>query len=436
MRDFFRSPLFRCLVCLILVCCILVNVSPIRAEALPISVWVWLEASMVFASIMSGLGVSPIDELAEGFADTCNSCWDFVSLNYDFVTDDEKIAVWATGTDELPFMVDQEVIEAVRDWLFTSETIVENNADEGWAYYNGIPFPTLPDWNKETHPYGFITQYSNNRTYFYAVSDYSIEYEDGNESKPILYFSDPVCSKLALNGFSWGDVVEDSITGFYFVDSRLFYWSNFDIYHPDGTLILAASEPSSTQTVTAEDYLTLNYVAPSEMDFSTGYSTWTAGAISVPGVRAEEGEETVVVPLSIPGTAADVYSFSQADVWTGANTAADVIAQAVPITGTGTADPTLPVVPDVPTEIAPYTFSLNDIFPFCIPFDLYDFLTCLDAAPVAPVIEWALQLPGGGTFPITLDLSPFDSVAQLLRRLELLIFCVGLALKTRDLIKG
>ena len=143
MRDFFRSPLFRCLVCLILVCCILVNVSPIRAEALPISTWVWLEASMVFASIMSGLGVSPIDELAEGFADTCNSCWDFVSLNYDFVTDDEKIAVWATGTDELPFMVDQEVIEAVRDWLFTSETIVENNADSDWAYYNGIPYPVF-----------------------------------------------------------------------------------------------------------------------------------------------------------------------------------------------------------------------------------------------------------------------------------------------------
>ena len=110
---------------------------------------------------------------------------------------------------------------------------------------------------------------------------------------------------------------------------------------------------------------------------------------------------------------------------------------APPDTGdTDSSTPTDPSVPDVPSDIAAYTFSLNDIFPFCIPFDLYDFLTCLDAAPVAPVIEWALQLPGGGTFPITLDLSPFDSVAQLLRRLELLIFCVGLALKTRDLIKG
>lgn len=88
------------------------------------------------------------------------------------------------------------------------------------------------------------------------------------------------------------------------------------------------------------------------------------------------------------------------------------------------------------TDPTAYALDLSNYFPFCIPFDLYDFLACLNADPVTPVIEWELVLPGGSTYPIELDLSPFDSVAKLLRRLQLLVFIIGLAFKTRDLIKG
>jgi hypothetical protein len=83
-----------------------------------------------------------------------------------------------------------------------------------------------------------------------------------------------------------------------------------------------------------------------------------------------------------------------------------------------------------------FTLDLKQYFPFCIPFDLYAFFTCLNAEPVAPVIEWIIPLPGGKTYPFEIDLSAFDSVAQILRRMQLLLFCVGLAFKTRDLIKG
>ena len=55
---------------------------------------------------------------------------------------------------------------------------------------------------------------------------------------------------------------------------------------------------------------------------------------------------------------------------------------------------------------------------------------------MAPVIEWIIPLPGGKTYPFEIDLSVFDPVAQVLRRMQLLLFCVGLAFKTRDLIKG
>ena len=89
-----------------------------------------------------------------------------------------------------------------------------------------------------------------------------------------------------------------------------------------------------------------------------------------------------------------------------------------------------------PTDPNAFALDLSNYFPFCIPFDLYDFLSCLNADPVTPVIEWEIALPGGGSYPLELDLSPFDPVAQLLRRLQLLLFIIGLAFKTRDLIKG
>ena len=111
-------------------------------------------------------------------------------------------------------------------------------------------------------------------------------------------------------------------------------------------------------------------------------------------------------------------------------------AQTLPGTNTGTNTGTITGVWSPPANPGQFALDLSNYFPFCIPFDLYDFFSCLNADPVAPVIQWELPLPRGSTYPIEIDLSPFDSVAQLLRRLQLLLFIVGLAVKTRDLIKG
>jgi hypothetical protein len=126
-----------------------------------------------------------------------------------------------------------------------------------------------------------------------------------------------------------------------------------------------------------------------------------------------------------------IGTLTQPDIWQGS------IADPMPDTDTNPDTQPDPGIPGAPsTDIGDYQIDLKKFFPFCIPFDLYDFFTCLSADPVAPVIEWVIPLPGGGTYPLVIDLSAFDSVAQLLRQLQLLLFCVGLAFKTRDLIKG
>lgn len=80
--------------------------------------------------------------------------------------------------------------------------------------------------------------------------------------------------------------------------------------------------------------------------------------------------------------------------------------------------------------------ELKDIFPFCIPFDLYDMVTGLQAARCAPHFEWQLVVPNVIDYTFVIDFSSFDTVATLLRMLELLAFCVGLAFVTRSIIRG
>lgn len=80
------------------------------------------------------------------------------------------------------------------------------------------------------------------------------------------------------------------------------------------------------------------------------------------------------------------------------------------------------------------TPDLRSVFPFCIPFDLYNIFGVLKyEGREAPVIVWNFEILGN-SYPVIIDLSPYEEVASLLRLLELLAFIVGLAVATRRLI--
>lgn len=104
-----------------------------------------------------------------------------------------------------------------------------------------------------------------------------------------------------------------------------------------------------------------------------------------------------------------------------------------PITSTDPVDPSTN-----PTMAAgPLKFNLTNIFPFCIPFDIKDMLTKLSAEPVAPnyTINWNIPIINTN-LQFTVDLSQFNNIALICRRMELLLFIIGLAIVTRNLIRG
>lgn len=101
--------------------------------------------------------------------------------------------------------------------------------------------------------------------------------------------------------------------------------------------------------------------------------------------------------------------------------------------------PTIPSKPDVTQEEIDEalegvtTIDLRSVFPFCIPFDIYNIILIFDTgenrrAPhitfVFPLTEWEIDV----------DLAVFDPVAGILRVLELILFIIGLAVATRSLI--
>lgn len=87
-----------------------------------------------------------------------------------------------------------------------------------------------------------------------------------------------------------------------------------------------------------------------------------------------------------------------------------------------------------------YTVTLDQLFPFCIPFDLYALVQLFNAEPEAPSAEITLPVGYDGSVftweNYTISLSDFDVVAQVVRIMEYLLFLVGLMLVTRKLIEG
>lgn len=230
--------------------------------------------------------------------------------------------------------------------------------------------------------------------------------------------------------------------------------SNADLAHA----VISANFPSGfdPSVSTREDFI-LGSVA-SSVDSSL-YDSWTAN-----GGTYDGGD---YIPVSIPSLSPSAIA-SQTQVQAQAGTIPDAVveeivagSEAVPDTDTGTLAGVIEAIQALPQTLADlftgikdavlsipqaiadvfsppavsesYQISLSSFFPFCIPFDLYNLLDALAAAPEAPVINGVIPVPTfGQTYEIEVDLSPWDNVAALFRTLQLGLFIVGLALVTRE----
>lgn len=495
MSKLLHNRLFRFLVCLLVICCLVINVSPIRTEAtIAASIAgniVTVNVVPLVAASLVGLGVGAVasSSVFDALVTDCVSYLQGLGLCQEFT-----IEVFGYDINGISlFGIAPEVIDVIRGWLFDNEYITEStntvmtspsagsgfklDTSEGYAdglnWLNSLDIYSMANsapsnscllvgktslnfiWLSRSsdsavgidffyYGYNAIPSGYSSADYpvgsFQAVSGYSpfggiccLNYSDAiaydayldsaGISSDYIYYMTP-SSKiyfvpndyLGLSGLnryvrSTGEIQYDCL-----------YRDEFKSLRPIVPLDYASEEQTSFSVV---DGLTAGQIAPKDENLAVGYPEWYANSKILTTTNTDTGTEdqVLVYPVPYSNSISDYYSLPQTSVWEG------TLSQG----GTDTGTDTEWQPPEDPGEFA---LDLSNVFPFCIPFDLYDFLTCLNADPVAPVIQWELALPGGGSYPIELDLSPFDSVAQLLRRLQLLLFCVALAIKTRDLIKG
>lgn len=87
-------------------------------------------------------------------------------------------------------------------------------------------------------------------------------------------------------------------------------------------------------------------------------------------------------------------------------------------------------------ELLQFKFDLRELFPFCIPFDIYRLLSSFDAEPVAPHVQLPIVIQSiGFLYNLDLDLSVWNPVAQAMRTAELIVYAIALAWATGKVIK-
>ena len=154
-----------------------------------------------------------------------------------------------------------------------------------------------------------------------------------------------------------------------------------------------------------------------------------------PDPSPDPGSDPDEDPTTAPGTGTDPGTDPGTNPGTGTDPGTNPGTGTDP--GVGTDPGTNPDTdPDPNPDTSPGRFSLDltDFFPFCIPFDLYDMLKAFDADPVAPRFELELDFGTLGSYPFEVDFSQWDRAAQICRRFEYIVFCIGLAACTKKLL--
>lgn len=273
----------------------------------------------------------------------------------------------------------------------------------------------------------------------------------------VVFALDHYFSVTVRNTFSGGG--SNQVNSYTYDDKTVYYFTFYTSstrFSYDGSFNLSDAANSSVFPSDIVSWCMVN--AASSTGASNGLDVWNQDTPAGFAV-----DPTDVIGGSIG--AADIPAGAIAGIGDYLQAIADAIAGiadiSLPVAGVGDiaidpaipADVAIPVTPAIPADIADavpatgeatpaypatgdYTLPLADFFPFCIPFDLYKMLSLLSASPQAPAFTWQFYTPGGGSIPIEVDLSAFDSVAAVLRAVETLAFCVGLGFVTKKLLFG
>lgn len=220
-------------------------------------------------------------------------------------------------------------------------------------------------------------------------------------------------------------------------------YNSYDILNKDGSIFIPANPISGAESNSEEDIN--KYLSDYKLAYSEGYQDAIAQTAAdtesklIINDNPEKIEQYLNVPLSEPLANPDPSVDPDKQLQKGIETSINKLPSAITNTNTEALPELSPEDQETFKRENP-SYRLNDfevdgiedVFPFCIPFDLFRCIKVLCATPEAPRWEFPFKFERWGIDEtIVLDLEKFDNIAAISRWIETLIFMWGLASKTK-----
>jgi len=171
-------------------------------------------------------------------------------------------------------------------------------------------------------------------------------------------------------------------------------------------------------------------------NFSNNWSLTSNSQVVTTGQDGTEDKEEQakpvpvidVTPLDANHVVSQVNSGDTSALDTEAKSITDVLPHSTPTPTVGTVA--------VGSPIDAYKVPITDIFPFCIPFNIYSLIKVFNSTPTAPTATLSVNIPIINVpFSYTVDLSFLDGLAVVVRGLESILWLMGLMFITSKVIK-
>lgn len=364
----------RLLVCLVLVAALIVNVSPIRTEAVSLSVMgtaVSVVAWDVLAAAFIGCGIAAAADRTD-FDAVVDAAEDYYK-SVGVIDGNGAMDVYSIQNAGFDYGVPVDYVQALFDYAYETKVVSSSFGDFGLSH------PIVS--NGSFVEYGDTVFCFDNGSNVYATANH----EDGlyvcrfhgpyTTSGAYQYFfvglSQTQGASFALsngqNRFMYDKVVIGEDTFYY----NLFQTTNSSSVNLCGSALVPCEDGQllsdftyeecivgaftgtfqAGSLVTSDKNLSLGRVAPAESTLAEGYADWYSRSVTI---QDENGDDIQVVPIGSASTGTEAGTYTQGDVWTGSAPTIIVIEDS----NTGDAGTTTPDVDPNP-DVTPDTDALT-----------------------------------------------------------------------------
>lgn len=446
-----KQRIFRVLVCFVLICALVVNISPIKAKAFATETAMALGGIACIIAMYVGVVFNPqsqaqlvaigdsfggyISERAESLED---------SLDVTELFDYWELATGGGDGDDFDpnrtkIKLARGLLKLIAGWIYTAVVTgaVEGSsgvsAPVGYTFYGEHCLVTAPA-PSDTLPYTCLCYSPGDVNFEYwlfcGTAPFDIRFLD-NKNYWLNSNSDPFVVYVLDDAadLQWYEATNND--SYKYIGSYQVVWANHDIVDDSNSEIIRVegSPATNAQKVTVVPEIYVGDI-PSQIQ---------NGSITVEDIELPENVDLSSVITSRDTLLDDISNSAQK--FQDGTLSLDEYKNQIEYDDDLGGDETMPGTepsedPTEPEDVGPigdYALDLTEFFPFCIPYDIKEFLSLLSAAPEAPVFEWDIVVKSWDWgFHVTVDLSPWNDVAALFRKLELLAFIVGLGFVTRE----